>query len=176
MRELIDSNTLDIQLNHGAESAYVTYIKERLYAWAEWYSQCNFFGIGFSSRTMEDRLMIEGAIIHSTAPKSFIQNKEAEEMEGYLNEMFLQERAMAIVLRWKCLFPSDSFRVQAEKLNAVGVNISHSSVQALLARAYSWLEGRMSANAKYNCLWVGSYDGSTVHVDKLWRNMDRYVH
>ena len=117
--------------------------------------------------------MIEGAIISSTAPRSFVQNPEAEEVERYLNEMFQQERGMAVVLRLKYLFPNDSFRVLAAKLNDLGVNISHGSVQTLLARAHNWLEGRMTGKQRYNHLWVRSYESSTGHIDKLWRNMDR---
>jgi hypothetical protein len=153
----LEISTGDIKRALSYENAYLAYIKDRLYDWAEWYSQCNFFGIGYSSRTIEHRLMVEGAIIGSTAPKSFLQNKEAEEIENYLHEMYLQEPETAIAMRWKYFFPNDSFRVLAAKLSAHGLNISHASVQMLLAKGHHWLEGRMTAKQKYNHLWVNGY-------------------
>jgi hypothetical protein len=171
MLNIINSEDPGIQFTQ--ESSFMAYIKERLYEWAEWYSQCNFYHIGYSSRTIEDRLMAEGAIINSTAPRNFPQNLRAAEMEDYLNEMFQQEQMMAIVLRWHYFFPNDSYRIQSKKLESLGIGVSHMSIKTLVARGYAWLEGRMTSRSKYNNLWVRSH--VDPKMDKFFRNMNRYI-
>ncbi len=177
MHQFIHAEDSNMQLEHtDSYSPYQDYIKERLYEWAGWYSRCDFYRIGYPSRTLEDRLMVEGAIIHSTAPKSFPQNPEAEEIEDYLNEMFHQEPEMAIAIRWKYFFPNDSLRKQAAQLTELGFSMTYALVQALLAKSHAWLEGRMTAKQKYNHLWISKYSDPNHHAQKLCRNMDRYIH
>ena len=57
------------------------YVKQRLEKWAEWFSKGNWCGLGYPPCSLEYRLMMEGIIVRSTAPRLLGYNEETEEME-----------------------------------------------------------------------------------------------
>lgn len=118
---------------------FVKYVEERLHQWAEWYSRGNLYGLGYPSCSMEYRLMTEGIVVKSTAPKPLPCHEEAEEMEGLVKEMAKQNSHMAIAIR--CYyFTYGALRIKAKKLH-----ISHSQFKYYVNMAHQWLAGRMSA-------------------------------
>ncbi|MDR3490993.1 MAG: antiterminator Q family protein [Gammaproteobacteria bacterium] len=115
------------------------YLEERLYEWAEWYSHGNWYGVGYSPCTIEYRLMTEGVLIKSTAPKQSECNENAEEIEEWVNEMAQQNDKMALALRYH-YFTHGGFRMKAKK-----VLISHMQFKKYVDMAHQWLAGRLSA-------------------------------
>lgn len=118
---------------------YLIYVKIRLAQWAEWYSQNNLYGIGFSSTSIEYRLMTEGTLINSTAPRQFKSNLYAEEIEALVKEIGHYEKMIEVALRIH-YFEKSTMRECAKKLG-----LSFAYFRMLVSQGQIWLAGRLSA-------------------------------
>lgn len=114
------------------------YLEERLYIWAEWYSRGNFYGLGYPSCSIEYRLMREGVLTRSTAPRPLPSNELAEEIEALVSEMNRYNHQMAMALRHQ-YFNRGSLRAKAKEMQ-----ISHMQFKRYVDMAEQWLIGRLT--------------------------------
>lgn len=117
---------------------YMRHIEERLYQWADWYSRGNFYGLGYPSCSIEYRIMTEGIVSRSTAPRALPTHEAAEEIEALVKEIANYHEIMANALRCH-YFVTGSLRTKAAKLK-----ISHSHFKHYVDMAHQWLAGRLS--------------------------------
>lgn len=130
-----------MESNTGTEdkkSNMLKYVEKRLIEWAEWLTSGNAFGLGYSSCSIEYRLMTEGFILPYTGIKPIVTNESAEEMEALVIEMAKQSPTMAKALRGY-YFMCGSLRQKAKRLN-----ISHTQLKYTIDMAHQWLAGRLS--------------------------------
>lgn len=120
------------------KSDILNVVEKRLIEWAEWLISGNAYGLGYSSCSIEYRLMTEGFIIPYTGVKPMVTNESAEEMEALVVEMAKQSPAMAKALRGY-YFMCGSLRQKAKRLN-----ISHTQLKYTIDMAHQWLAGRLS--------------------------------
>jgi hypothetical protein len=118
----------------------LTYVEKRLIEWAEWFSWGNAYGLGYSSCSIEYRLMTEGVMTKYTGFKPIACNEAAEEIEALVVEMADQNFSMANALRGY-YFMGGSLRSKAKCLK-----ISHTQLKYAVDMAHQWLAGRLSAN------------------------------
>jgi hypothetical protein len=114
------------------------YLDERLLEWSEWFSQDNSYGLGYASCSVEYRLMTEGSIINSTAPKLSIGNSRAEEIELLVNEMSQQNATMASALRIQ-YFGRKKSRERSDELQ-----LSAARFKVYVEMARQWMIARLS--------------------------------
>lgn len=122
---------------------FIQYVHERLEQWAEWYSNDNSYGLGYSNRSIEYVLMQEGAYIKSTAPKQLPSNIEAEEIEALVIEIDKQNKKMALALRIQYF----GRRKSKDRSETLGISATQFRVYVDMAR--QWLAGRLSSSNKY---------------------------
>ncbi|GFN46358.1 hypothetical protein [Candidatus Regiella insecticola] len=114
---------------------FTRYLEDRLYQWAEWYSRGNFSSLGYSSCSIEYRIMTEGNVFRRSGPNPLPTHAAAEEIENWVNAMAQQNPAMARALR--CYyFQRGSLRYKAKKLA-----ISHTQFKYHVDMAHQWLLG-----------------------------------
>lgn len=118
---------------------FLIYVDRRLCQWADWFSQKNLFGIGFPTCSIEYRLMTEGEIINSTAPKEFRSNKDAEEIEALVKEIQRVNKMIGLALRSQ-YFGQISSRERSKRLG-----ISYAQFRIYVDQGRLWLAGRLSA-------------------------------
>jgi len=121
------------------------YLEMRLTQWAEWFGRDNQY-LSYTSCSIEHRLMTEGIIVRSTAPKKIPCNEDAEEIESLVNEMAKYENLMAIALREKY------FGKSSTPQRACKIGVSYTKFKIYVAMARQWLIGRLSASkfSKFN--------------------------
>ena len=119
----------------------LVYIDIRLAQWADWFSRSNLYGLGFPTHSIEYRLMTEGVLINSTAPKQFRSNPDAEEIEILVKEIERNNKKIGLALRSQ-YFGQKSSRERAERLG-----MSYAHFRTLVDYGRLWLAGRLSAKA-----------------------------
>lgn len=122
----------------------LAYVERRLAEWGHWYSRGNGYGLGYPPCSIEYRLMKEGIV--KTSPvglRSIPVNEQAEEIEKFVQEMALQDEAMALALR-HYYFNRYSLRRQAKE-----AGISHMQLKALVDMGRQWVVGRVSGEQLY---------------------------
>jgi hypothetical protein len=118
------------------------YIKQRLADWAEWCTKDCDLGLNYPSKSVEQRWREGGGqIIRGTGGKPIPINVEAEEIETCVKQYSQRHLLEANVLRRHYLLPHIQYRAKAKHLG-----ISASKYLILLAKATSWIEGRLSAS------------------------------
>lgn len=117
---------------------FLLYVDMRLEQWADWFSRDNLFNLNFTSVTIEYRLMNEGCVINSTAPRQFKSNQDAEEIEALVKEIERYNRKVGLALRSR-YFLKLPFRERAEK-----IGLSYSQYKVFLDYGRFWLAGRLS--------------------------------
>jgi len=115
------------------------YVEMRLIRWATWFSRNNLYGIGFPSSSMQYRIMVEGIVIRSTAPKQFPSNEDAEETEALVKEIEKENKKVGLALRGQ-YFGNKTSRERAEQLG-----IPYSVFRSYVVMGKHWLAGRLSA-------------------------------
>ena len=120
---------------------FAAYIEYRLQEWADWFSKGNFYGIGFSSTTIEYRLMTEGIVTNQPGYKALHCNNEAEEIELLISEMQGHNFKMSLAIR--CHYFGKDFMGREAPLP-----ISRTQLQTYLGMGRQWLAGRLSAKVK----------------------------
>lgn len=118
---------------------FMTYVETRLLQWADWCGSGNWYGLGYPSTSIVYRIMTEGVIINSTAPKHIPDNKEAEEIEALIVELGKHSEQLAIALRINYI-TGGSMRYKAKKFAIHREKLTH---QVNMAR--QWMAGRLSA-------------------------------
>lgn len=121
---------------------FIEYVKTRLLEWAEWHCKGNFVGLGFSSFSIEYRLMVEGIINKRQGPRPLPSNEDAEEIEIYWVEMYKQNEPIAVALHHHYLI--EGTLQSRSKL----MGISHSQFRHYVQMGFQWMAGRLSANCK----------------------------
>lgn len=117
----------------------LSYVERRLEEWGHWYSHGNLYGLGYPPCSIEYRLMKEGNVRTQPKGQRFLPvNENAEEIEKWVQEMALQNAAMALALR-HYYFNRYSLRKQAKE-----AGISHMQLKALLDMGKQWVVGRVS--------------------------------
>ena len=114
------------------------YIETRLQQWAEWYVRGNNIGLGYPSRSIEHRLMIEGVVIASTAPRDVPYHADAEEIEALVCELAAYNEDLAAVLRIHYLMIG-SIRQKSKVISLSREKFSH-----YIDLARMWLSGRLN--------------------------------
>jgi hypothetical protein len=118
---------------------FLPYVDWRLNQWAEWFTCVNLHGIGFPSSSIEYRLMTEGVIINSTAPKQTPCHEDAEEIESLVKEIERENKKMGLALRSQ-YFGNVKSRERAKRLG-----MCHSQFRNYVDLGRQWLVGRLSA-------------------------------
>lgn len=113
------------------------YLEMRLNQWAEWFSRDNQY-LSYPSCSIEYRLMKNGIIVPSTAPKQIPCNEEAEEIEALVKEMAEYNNEMALALRLRY------FEKGMVKKRHAALNVSYSQFRFYISMARQWLAGRLS--------------------------------
>jgi hypothetical protein len=121
-------------------SESIQYVEDRLNEWAAWVSHGNWYGLGYSPCSVLYRLMTEGILTKTTAPKMLPCNENAEEIEALIYEMWKQDQALAEALRINYL-TQGSLRYKAKKFS-----INRDRLAYHLDMARQWLAGRLSAS------------------------------
>lgn len=119
------------------DNKFIQYLDHRINRWVNYYSKDNFYGIGFSDRSLIHHLMVEGIVISSTAPK-LMGDEDAEEIESMVCEMNFYNSKMATALRLHYFHSNKSQFMQAQELN-----ISKARFRSYVEMAYQWLAGRL---------------------------------
>lgn len=122
---------------------FIKYVESRLLEWAEWHSKENYGGLGFSSVSLEYRLMMEGTIIKTNGPRALPSNIDAEEIEIYWTEMYKQNEVIAIAIRNYYLMDG-TLRTKSQLMN-----ISHNQFRHYVQMAHQWMAGRLTKKLKY---------------------------
>ncbi len=120
-------------------SNFLIYVDTRLVQWADWFSRSNLYSLGFSACSIEYRLMKEGVLINSTAPKQFRSNADAEEIESLVKEIERSNKKIGLALRSQ-YFGNKTSRERAERLG-----LSYAQFRILVDQGRNWLAGRLSA-------------------------------
>src|SRR5579883_2652022 len=95
--------------------ASLAYVEKRLQQWVDWFSHSNLYNLGYSPCTIEYRLMNEGVIINSTAPRQFRSNLDAEEIEYLVKLIGKTNKKVELALRsW--YFSRAPFRDRAKQV------------------------------------------------------------
>jgi len=118
---------------------FMVYVDKRLDEWAVWFSEGNFYGLGFPTSTHEYTLMTKGVHIKSTAPWELPYNQDAEEIEALVVELESQGANMAAALR-KQYFGQGAFVDRAKQ-----IGVSYQQFRICIGMARQWLAGRLSA-------------------------------
>jgi len=122
------------------------YIESRLEEWGEWFSRGNFSGLGYPSKTIEQRLRDGGGIlVKMTGPWVPPTNRNAEEIEDLVKELAKRYPSLASVLRKKYFASSYKSLSKIAKEIQMPVRTFHEHVKM----AKMWLEGRLSNNYRY---------------------------
>jgi hypothetical protein len=127
------------------EQYFIKYVESRLKEWAEWHSKENSGALGFSSVSIQYRLMNEGTIIKTNDARSLPSNADAEEIEAYWTEMYEQNEAIAIAIK-NYYFVDSTLRTQSQLMK-----ISHNQFRHYVQMGHQWMAGRLSVlkNRKY---------------------------
>ncbi len=130
-------------MNEGEiNKKFTAYIEYRLQEWANWFDKGNFYGIGFSTSTIEYRLMTEGIVSNQPGYKTLHCNDEAEEIENLISEMHKQNFKMSLALRHHYF----GYNKSHDRRSALP--FSRTQLQTYLGMGRQWLAGRLSAKVK----------------------------
>jgi len=113
------------------------YLEMRLTQWAEWFGRDNQY-LSYNSCSIEYRLMTEGILVRSTAPKNIPCNEDAEEIENFVKEMARYNNEMAAALRLRY------FEKGMVKKRHATLNVSYPQFRFYISMAKQWLIGRLS--------------------------------
>ena len=114
------------------------YVENRLLEWADWIKKGNGFGLGFPSKTPEQKLRESGGVwVKVIGRKSFIPHPGAEEIERFLAELAEIKRFLALIVRTHYLDLGTI--VQKTKR----LRVSYSQYRFQLENAKHWLLGRL---------------------------------
>jgi hypothetical protein len=117
------------------------YLEARLVEWADWYKRGIYFGLGYPSKTVEQRLREEGGqIIKGTGQKNEPENPRADEMDILIREMSRRYPEPARVLK-SYYFACDT--LSAEKI-AKRSNMSKTTFYSHLNIAKVWLSAKLT--------------------------------
>lgn len=114
------------------------YVEYRLIQWADWIKKGNGFGLGYPSKTPEQRLRDMGGIwVKVTGAKPLLSHPAAEEIEDYVRELHDLQPLLASTVRIHYL-DSGTTDQKAKKLA-----VAYGQYRAQLERAKYWLFGRL---------------------------------
>lgn len=117
------------------------YVKQRLVAWAEWFSRGCDSGLGFMRKNVLQRLREEGGVlINGTGAKCSPGNTNAEEIENLVKLLAEHQPKRAQVLRICYFYPVNP----VEKAKHSGYSSAQYYLQLKLA--HEWING-------YLCAW-----------------------
>lgn len=115
------------------------YVEYRLNEWADWYSRGCYAGIGYPNKSTLALLReYQGVVIRMPGAKPLPTHEQAEEMEGLIKELVLQNERLASVLRENYLGVGTATR----KAQKIGISYAHYKVQLDMGR--QWLAGRLT--------------------------------
>ena len=116
------------------------YVESRLEEWAEWFSRGNYSGLGYPSKTLEQRLKEGGGIlVEMTGPWVPPSNRKAEEIEDLVKELAKQYPSLATVLRKK--YFASSYKNLRNLAKDLGM--PESTFRSHIAMAKVWLSAKL---------------------------------
>jgi hypothetical protein len=121
---------------------FAQYIERRLHEWGEWFDNGNCYGLGYGSCSVEYRMMTEGFIDKNHSQKPLTSNRDAEEIEFMIRQMYKQDKKIAIAL-CKAYLRKSNF--QDSSYNII---MSTTQFNVYVRMARKWISGALSYNYK----------------------------
>jgi hypothetical protein len=122
------------------------YLDERLLDWATWYLKYNDGGMGYPPITIEGKLMKMGVIIRVQGATFIDENKEAEEMERWICQMYRWKPKLYLAVRAYFLgqiykIEGNVLQIDKEKTRKLTRNPSKAQISEAMRISVKMLEG-----------------------------------